>query len=64
MTPSVEGKLDFVAHRCGVERAIPLGDIEYVDGKNWAAMVHDDPRPAPLASARSTTHGMHTKDDT
>jgi len=33
MAPPVEGILDFVAHRHRIERAVPLGDIEYVDGK-------------------------------
>jgi hypothetical protein len=36
MAPPVEGNLDFVVYRCRIERAIPLGDIEYVDDKNRA----------------------------
>ncbi|TFV83344.1 hypothetical protein E4P40_14325 [Blastococcus sp. CT_GayMR20] len=34
MAPPVEGTLDFVARRYPIDRAVPLGDIEYVDGKN------------------------------
>jgi hypothetical protein len=62
MAPPVEGILDFVAHRQRIERAVPLGDIEYVDGKNRTAMARGDSKLALVAIGRTDTHGIGTKD--
>jgi hypothetical protein len=63
MTPSVEGILDFVAPGFLIERAVPLGDIEYVDGQNRAGTTYGDPKQAPVAVGRiDDTQEMRTKD--
>jgi hypothetical protein len=62
MAPPVEGILDFVAHRYRIERLVPLGDIEFVDGKNRAGMAYIDPKRAPVVTGRiHDTHGMRAK---
>ena len=56
MAPPVEGILGFVAYRYRIERAIPLGDIEYVDGKNRAVMARGDSKLALVAIGLTDTH--------
>ncbi len=54
MTPPVEGILDFVVHRHGIDRAVPLGDIEYVDGTNRPGMARGNSSWLSSPSARAT----------
>jgi hypothetical protein len=62
MAPPVEGILGFVAHGHRIERAIPLGDIEYIDDKNRAVMAWGDSRLALVAIGLADTHGIGTRD--